>query len=326
MAVAPAFTIPVPGPDKSTAAVATTKSTKAPATAKAPTTAKLSKAALTKAAVKTAEGKVKTDLTNEKTLRKELGALDSKLAGDMRSAVKLEKQARTQKNGITKAKLTGSAGKHLTKLTTKGSTVHNHLSLTRNKHHLRISTAGSRGTRHSVTPLGSAISPLWSGRSGRSAVGTGQSPYFGGYSPSFQSPGFSPPYSGSMRETISYQPSSGGGYTENINFSPQAQQISRRAITPTTPTTPSTPLDSPSVHVPAHRSRKSSTLHKHTFADAMQLTTMLLEAEKLVNGLEEQMNKPQTVFTNLKRASKFKRPTTPITPATPVTPSPVKTT
>jgi len=312
MAVAPALTIPVPGPGAATTATTIKSVAKA-------VTAKVSKAAISKA-----EGNVRSDMSNDNILRKELKAADAKLATDRSAAKKLEKQGRAQKNA--KAKLTKTSHlstglKHLSKDLSA-------LAGSRNKHNLRITT-GSRGARHSViSPHRSALSPLRSGGSARSslrtAVGTGQSPYFGGYSPGFQSPGFSPPFSGNMKETLSFQPSSGGGYTENISFSPQAQQISRRALTPTTP---STILTSPSALVPAHRSRKSATLHQHTLAEAMQLSALLVEAEKVVNGLEAQMNQPQTVFANLKRKSKFKRPTTPATPATPATPvTPVKST
>jgi hypothetical protein len=385
MAVAPAFTIPVPGPvSKSTTTVATTKSTtpttakvaKAPVTnakvAKAPATnAKVAKAPATKvskAAVTKAQNNVKSDLANEAKLRKELKGLDSKLAVDRTAAKQLKQQEKLQKNGNTKtthkAKLTGSTGKHTTKLTTKISqlsnhhitgktsklstghnqlsnhhttgktsklsTGHNQLSNhhLKNKNNLRISTAGVRGTRHSVTPPGSALGTPRSGRSSlRSAVGTGQSAFSGGFptgfSTGFQSPGFNSPFPNGMSEEVTFKPNTGGGYTERISFQPQSQQLSRRAVTPTTPPAPLSPVGA---HIPRHKSRKSATTHQHTVAEAMQLSALLVEAEKVVNGLEVQMNKPQTVFANLKRKSKFKRPTTPVTPATPVTPSPVKTT
>jgi hypothetical protein len=293
MAVAPAFTIPVPATGKSTTTtVATTKST-------TPTAAKVSKAAVTKpntkvskAAVTNANTKVTADLSAEKKLRKELSGLDSKLARDRSTAKELK-----QERGQQKA----------------------------NKHNLRITTTGHAATRHSVTPPGSALGTPRSGRSSlRSAV---QSPYLGG----FQSPGFSPPFSSGMSEDVTFTPKTGGGYTERISWSPQRQQIGRRALTPTTPsavtpTTPSASLSPTDAYIPSHKSRKSSTVHKHTLREAMQLSALLVEAEKVVNGLEGQMNTPQTVFANLKRKSKSKRPTTPTTPATPATPPPVRTT
>jgi len=319
---APAFAAPVTSTTKST-------STSTSATAK-PATVKVSnKAALTKAAVSKAVGKVAADRAEDLKLRKELRAVDGQLGRDSSKVRKLEKGDKTT------AKLSKSTTAKLSAL-----------GLSKNKLNLRVGTTSHR-VGHTLTTPGSGRSSLGSalstGRSPfspslRTAVGTGRSPYspsfrnaaspygfggYGGYSPGFQSPGFG----GNMNEQISFKPVTGGGYQEDISWQPQSQQLNRRALTPTspsaplTPTTPSAALTPLEPSVPKHKNRKSAALHQHTFSDAIQLATLLSQAEKVVNGLQAQLNQPPTVFHNLKRKSKFRRPTTPITPITPATPA-----
>lgn len=338
---APAFAAPVTSTTKST-------STSTSATAK-PATVKVSnKAALTKAAVSKAVGKVAADRAEDLKLRKELRAVDGQLGRDSSKVRKLEKgdKATTKLSKSTTAKNTAKFSA---------------LKVPKNKLNLRVGTTSHRVGHTLTTPgsgrssLGSALSTGRSrfgsslrsapgtGRSPfspslRTAVGTGRSPYspsfrneaspygfggYGGYSPGFQSPGFG----GNMNEQISFKPVTGGGYQEDISWQPQSQQLNRRALTPTspsaplTPTTPSAALTPLEPSVPKHKNRKSAALHQHTFSDAIQLATLLSQAEKVVNGLQAQLNQPPTVFHNLKRKSKFRRPTTPITPITPATPA-----
>jgi hypothetical protein len=121
-----------------------------------------------------------------------------------------------------------------------------------------------------------------------------------------------------MTEEIAWTPTTGGGYKESISWKQPSStgQLRRRAL----PATP--PPASPAIR--NHKSRKSTSVHKHSVAEVMQLSQMLIEAEKVVNGLEEQMNKPTTVFSNLKRHSKHAAHKTPTTP--PATPPAAKTT
>lgn len=211
-----------------------------------------------------------------------------------------------------------------------------------------VTTPGTgRSSRYSATTPGTGRSGRYSAttpRTGRSAKhsattpGTGrsrklttpgsvtpgfpQTPFSGlstGYSGRFSSPGFSPPPNG-MSEEISWTPTSGGGYKESISWGqPSSAGLRRRAL-PATPISASTVLSPSESAIRKKHSRKSKKVHKHTIAETMQLGNMLIEAERVVNGLEEQMNKPATEFSNLQRHSKSKRPTTHAVHKTPTTP------
>lgn len=174
--------------------------------------------------------------------------------------------------------------------------------------------------KHSATTPGTGRSRKLT-TPGSATPGFPQTPFSGlstGFTGRYSSPGFSPPANG-MTEEIAWTPTTGGGYKESISWKQpgSAGQLRRRAL-PATPT-PASPVISPSeASIHKHKSRKSGRVHKHTVAEVMQLSQMLIEAEKVVNGLEGQMNKPTTEFSNLKRHAK--RPTTHATHKTPTTP------
>jgi len=113
---------------------------------------------------------------------------------------------------------------------------------------------------------------------------------------------------------------SNGRISEDWTYNQPSQRLARRALTPTAtspsadtsfgPMSPLSPLSPFTVrhilrkHKPLNKAAKP---HKHTFAESIQMSTMLMEAEKLVNGLEDQLNKPETIFPDLQRMSKFQK-------------------
>lgn len=230
------------------------------------------------------------------------------------SASTLRKTGHGQHTGSARTPHTGSARTPHTgksSLMTGGSRTGSSLNTGSSLH----SSLKTGSTRHSagLTP-NSGLSTGNSRHSfsgGESPMGTGRSQHsFGGSS------GFGTPRTGSSmveHEKISYTPTSGGGYTEDITFNEQPARLARRATpAPATPSTPTTPL-SASASILPHHSRKAVPLHKHTLGEKLQLNAMLLEAERVVQGLEKQLNKAATPFSNLKmhKIHKLKVPTTP---------------